>query len=431
MRRPRRRASTALRALCLTIAVASVLSLASARPAVAASSTKTCAEPTDKVVTDEPWPQTQLGLRSLQNQYRGWGTTIAVISSGVSASHPQLQGRVLPGFSIGVNGDPHSDCLGFGTATAGAAAAAAVSGTPLVGVAPQATVLPVLLPDWVVNPSSALDDEHQVQAANLLARAITEAMKDGPKVMVLPSVALPNTTNLRNAVGAADEQGCLLVEGATTSSGLDNGRSYPASYPEILVVEGVSPTGELAQTNLGADTVDLAAPGVQVPVLAPRRGHLLVSSNDVAAGYVAGAAALVREATRPKSVAELRNRLLQTSASTVSGGLPALNPSAALTPVGDVPRNQPAGAIGRLLTAKSPPDRAAIAAGVISTTALVSLVLLAFAMAALQRGRRRGWRPAGHPGPAPTDGPPAGPPHHDAPPTDATHQTNPPIGGTS
>jgi hypothetical protein len=360
--------------------------------------TTTCAQPTTKVVTELPWPQDRLGLDALGQQYQGWGVTLAVLSSGVSAGHPQLHGRVLDGLSLGDSGPANDDCLGFGTAVSGAAAAAPVSGTPLTGIAPAASVLPVRLPDWVVNPSTGLDDANLAKAAELLAQAITLALEHDPDVIVLPAASLPDTTQLRTAVAAAEEQGCLLLEGAPTTA--EGTNAYPAAYPQVLVVEGVSAEGDFAPTALAGDQVDLLAPGMQVPALTPGRGHQLVSSNVVAAGYAAGAAALVLEAVHPRTAADVRRQLLQSTVPSVYGGLPVLDPAAAMTPTGDRTTRQPAGTLGRLLAGRPEPERASLAATTIAATTLAALVLVLFTGAAVHRGRRRDWRPAGSPAPA-------------------------------
>lgn len=395
-RTKRRRSSWSLSwSLLLAILLATVLATGggSIRSTPTAGTGSTCIPGTDQVVTEEPWPQERLGLKALGGQFRGWGVTVAVLSSGASAGHPQLRGRVLDGLSVGDAGAANTDCLGFGTAISGAAAAAPVSGTPLTGIAPQASVLPVRLPDWMVNPSSNLDDEHAVQAGQLLAQAITLALQRTPRVMVLPSVSLTDTPPLRAAVAAAEEQGCLLVEGAPASA--DQTHNFPAAYPEVVVVEGISPEGDVAPTALTAEQVDLIAPGMQVPVLTPTKGHQLVSSNAVAAGFVAGAAVLVLEAVHPRSAADVRRQLLRSTVPSAYGRIPVLDPAVAMTPDVGTASAPPAGTIGRLLAGKPPAERASVAATAIATTTLAVLVIVLFAAAATYRGRSRGWRPAG------------------------------------
>ena len=354
-----------------------------------------CAEATPEVITAQPWSQEQLGLRALAQQYRGWKVTIAVISSGVDAWHPQLRSRVLDGITVGDSGAATSDCLGFGTAIAGAASAAAVSGTTLVGVAQESSILPVRIPDWMVNPAQGLTDDQRVQASTLLAEAITQTLRHDPDIIVLPSASLPDTLELRAVIAAAEEQGCLLVEGAPAKAdGVDN---YPVAYPEVFVVDGLSADGAFIQTQVPANRINIVAPGMEVPVLAPGKGHRLVSSSEVAAGFVAGAAALVIEGLHPATPAALRQQLVRSKAPSLNGNVALLDPAAALTPAAPASTDQPKGALGRVLGRKTPPERASIAATAIAATAVIMLLLVMLAAAAVLRGRRRGWRPAGRP----------------------------------
>src|SRR5690606_11143218 len=69
--------------------------------------------------------------------------TIAVIDSGVDAGHPDLSGKVLPGYNaIRGNGDP-SDDNGHGTAVAGLIAANTDNGAGIAGICWGCRILPV------------------------------------------------------------------------------------------------------------------------------------------------------------------------------------------------------------------------------------------------------------------------------------------------
>src|SRR3981081_3634236 len=73
----------------------------------------------------------------------GAGAVVAVIDTGVQADHPDLAGRLLPGYDFVDNDGTPQDGNGHGTHVTGIVAADAGNGIGIEGVAPSAMVLPV------------------------------------------------------------------------------------------------------------------------------------------------------------------------------------------------------------------------------------------------------------------------------------------------
>ena len=71
-----------------------------------------------------PWPQRTYRLDRLTGPADGRGVLIAVVDSGVDASHPQLTGAVTTGLdALDRGGNGRLDCVGHGTAIASIIAA--------------------------------------------------------------------------------------------------------------------------------------------------------------------------------------------------------------------------------------------------------------------------------------------------------------------
>jgi subtilisin family serine protease len=373
------------------ILAATCATVLTAPPALAASQ-EVCVKGALPQVVAEPWAQQQLGVATLAAGFEGWNTRIAVIAAGVDAGHPQLHGHVAAGATIGVTADPQTDCLGGGTAIAGAAAAAPVSGGALRGLAPQSLIIPIRLPGWMATPTEKVPDDHAAQASELLTQAVREALARQATIIVLPGIGLAPSAGLRQAISDADRDGAVLIEPIPPA--VDPATSYPLAYPEVIGVVARSQDGALAPTTAEAALIDLSAPGVDVIAVMPGGGYTQVSDSRVAAGFVAGAAALVQDHGARPAPAQIRQRLIGTAIR--EPGLlavPVLSPADALGPEPAPVEAVRVPAVG--LDHRTPTaDPSRQISFRFSLTCLSLLVLCGAGAAAYQRGRARQWASA-------------------------------------
>lgn len=119
---------------------------------------------------------------------------------------------------------------------------------------------------------------------------------------------------LYDAIAAAHDAGILLVTGAgNTGSDNEINPVYPGSYdlPNVLSVAATDYRDERwGQSNYGATSVDLGAPGTAVLSTVPGNGYALESGTSMAAMMVAGAAALVLSANDSLTSEELKDVLM-------------------------------------------------------------------------------------------------------------------------
>jgi type VII secretion-associated serine protease mycosin len=281
-------------------------------------------------VRDQEW---QLGfLRVIQAQRfsQGRGVVVAVVDSGVDATHPDLVGNVLAGtdVQIGATGDGQTDTDGHGTGMAGLIAAhghGPGDSEGILGIAPQATILPV---------------RDGARFGVAMADGIDWAVAHGARVIsISQGDDTADTPVIRKAVENALAHDIVVVAGAgnTTSAIPQTSVSYPAAYPGVVAVAGVDRQGGHPTVSVTGPQVLLSAPAVDVPQTGLNHGYVTGTGTSAATAIVAGVVALVRARYPNLSATEVVHRL--TATATDKGapgrdevyGYGIVNPVAALT----------------------------------------------------------------------------------------------------
>jgi type VII secretion-associated serine protease mycosin len=246
------------------------------------------------------WYLKTLRVSDAQRITQGAGVTVALIDSGVSASHPDLKGAVLSGSNVlGDGGDGRTDLNGHGTQMAGIIAARGQGdGRGVLGIAPAAKILPV---------RPATD-------TLLVAEAIEWSVGQGAKVISM-SFTVAASDDLATAVKDAAAADVVLVAASGNDGQEGPTGQYPAAYSEVLSVGAVDRNGEVANFSTQGTKVGITAPGVDIPV-ADRKypsGYAIVDGTSPATAIVAGAAALIRAKYPKLSAAQVVERLTSTA----------------------------------------------------------------------------------------------------------------------
>ena len=239
---------------------------------------------------------------------RGAGTVVAVLDTGVRATHEDLAGAVLPGWDF-VNDDADADDdHGHGTAVAGVVGARANNGLGAVGAAYETQILPV----------KVLNAQGRGSMSDI-AEGVTWAVAHGADVINLSLAGLGEAPQLLAAIEAAVAAGVVVVA-AAGNEGTDEPQ-YPAAYAAdvdgLLAVSATDFSGALTDFSSFGDATEIAAPGwfIPAPYLGADSGYgpyTLWSGTSFSAPFVAGAAALVmsRGTTAP---AVVEDRLLDSA----------------------------------------------------------------------------------------------------------------------
>ncbi|ACQ81446.1 peptidase S8 and S53 subtilisin kexin sedolisin [Beutenbergia cavernae DSM 12333] len=322
----------------------SLLAPAAQAPA-AAQPTGQCDE--GILLPDRPWALDALGADEAHELATGRGVTVAVVDSGVQASNPHFAGDVvLPGIDVvGIANDARTDTFGHGTAVAGFIAAQGVDGSGVVGLAPQARILPVRV--YYATGDQADRDGTQLTSARIAA-GIRAAADAGAQIIAVAISQYTDDPGIASAVADATAAGSLVVASmgnVTEDAPTPERERFPAAYPGVLAVGSVAEGFVPVPDQHVGPHADVAAPGVAVPTT----HHAGIDcdfgeeggTTSWATGYAAAAAALVAERYPDETPAQWTFRLTATASrldpdthdDTVGWGV--VQPWAALTFVDD------------------------------------------------------------------------------------------------
>jgi subtilisin family serine protease len=213
-------------------------------------------------------------LDELHKASTGRGISVAIVDSGVDASHPDLAGRVAVDENL-VDARVHV-AESHGTAVAGIIGARADDGAGIVGIAPQAKLM-ALRACWEVSPQKTLCSSFT------LAKALQFAIEAKADVINM-SLTGPEDKLLARLLDIALERETTVV--SAVDPDVSNG-GFPASHPGVLAVSDQS-------AHPGSGRI-LFAPGDDIPATEPGGRWGFVSGASFAAAQITGMVALVRE----------------------------------------------------------------------------------------------------------------------------------------
>ncbi|WP_405060683.1 S8 family serine peptidase [Kribbella sp. NBC_01505] len=274
-----------------------------------------------KVTAALDWSVPQIGVPAARKRgLSGKGIKVAVLDTGIDATHPDLKGRVAAAKNFTSTADV-TDHAGHGTHVAGTiAGTGAASNGKYVGVAPDATLL----------NGKVLDDEGSGTDSSIIAGA-EWAVAQGAKVVNISigsSQASDGTDPMSRAIDKlTTSSGALFVVSAGNCDFKDF-IGAPGSAAQALTVANLQRSGAVNETscqgprNDRATKPDIAAPGTDI--VAPRAAgsdigdpvgkyYTTLTGTSMAAPHVAGSAVLLAQQHQDWKAAQLKARLISTA----------------------------------------------------------------------------------------------------------------------
>ncbi|MFK4103443.1 type VII secretion-associated serine protease mycosin [Streptomyces sp. NPDC019531] len=307
-----------------------------------------CSFPSD-IIKGTPWSLQRVVLDQLWQNTKGKGVKVAVIDTGVDTVNAQLKTAVVNGKDyLHSGGNGKIDKVGHGTKVAGIIAARKLDGTGFIGLAPEATIIPI-----------RQNDDQGSGNVGTMMQAIRWAAAQGAQVINIsqdtaskmdPSV----DAAFRSAIEFAQSKDALIVA-AAGNDGADGKvkETYPAAYPGVLAVAASDRNNARAPFSQSGPFVGVAAPGIDMVSTVPVGGNCVDQGTSFAAPYVSGVAALIRAKHPEWGYKQVITQIEQTADRTKSDrddfvGWGVIDPSAAVNddstePSADGPKPDPVG----------------------------------------------------------------------------------------
>jgi hypothetical protein len=229
----------------------------------------------------------------------GPGVPVSLVDSGVSFQHQEFVGDAN---LVALNNQEPAPIGGRHGTEVASVVGAPVNGVGLVGIYPTGLIRSF---------DASLGDGTRLPASDIAAGILTAA-RAGRSVINLSLGSNYADARISAAIAEAVRLGSLVVAASGNSGEQGSPPEYPAVEPHVLTVGATDQSGQPATFSSRSPYVDLAAPGVDIPIAtAEDNSYSTGDGTSFSSPIVAGAAAwlwTVRPDLDASQVAEVLRR---------------------------------------------------------------------------------------------------------------------------
>ena len=204
---------------------------------------------------------------------------VAVIDSGADGTHPDLAGKLAPGWNFLTNNANTSDAVGHGTAVAGIIGAASNNNGGIAGVSWNSQIMPLVVVDAT-----------EYASYSNIAAAIQYAVDNGAKVINISLGGTSASSTLQSAVDYAWSHNVVVFAPAMNDS--SSSPNYPAACNHAVAVSATDSTDSIATYSNYGGWIALSAPGSNIFTTTMGGGYGYWYGTSFASPIAAGVAAL-------------------------------------------------------------------------------------------------------------------------------------------
>lgn len=250
-----------------------------------------------------PWGIRRIRAPGLWPRTQGQGIRVAVLDTGISGSHPDLQ---LAGSYNTISNRPVKDLNGHGTHVAGTIAA--LNNTfGLVGASPRVELYAV----------KSFDKTGSAYTSDIV-EGLDWCIRHNMNVINMSFGMEKNSTTIRELIRRANRKGIVLVASAGNSGKEPGQLDFPARLQEVIAVSASDSKNKIADFSSRGPGIAVTAPGVNVCSTFPGKTYRSLDGTSMSAPHVSGSAALLLSRRRSLSPAQIKG-LLQRMAVKLSG----------------------------------------------------------------------------------------------------------------
>ncbi len=244
------------------------------------------------------WHLAMIGAPAAWDIAKGAGVTVAILDSGVDGTHPDLAGKLVPGWNLVDNNSNTSDVYGHGTMVAGVVGAASNNGLGVTSIAWDAAIMPVRV---------ALTDGSAY--ISTIANGIIYAADHGAQIANASFATLTGSPTIQSAANYMRSKGGLVVVAAGNYGVLDSTPNTDA----VISVSATNSSDALTSWSSYGPYIDVSAPGENILTTTNGGGYASVSGTSFSSPITCAVLALMKSANPSLSNVVLESLLKSTA----------------------------------------------------------------------------------------------------------------------